>query len=903
MKTKHYLAVNVFFVFFMSFTFHAECSTQVLLMHMDDDLLSDSAPGAHTVVLHGDVTRAVGQGKFGDAAYFDGAGDYLSVNLDESLILSTDDFTIDFWFMPVKYDNSYEIYLSYGTSSNVESLVLIRYRSTSGGNLALLSRIDGNTSDIFSSVVVNDLNNWHHIAVTRKDKIFYLFFDGVLQDSPLTSDNDILATSLYIGSNHISSSPSYFQGYIDELRIVKGQAYWTTENNFVLPSAPYTDQDCIYVFEMDRFKGSTQTSPSVPLFLTNISNDVGIEGIDLTIEFDPNIIEAKSLTLTGGILEGQYLYNVGLNSPGKIIASIAAKAEPFVLSSGVIGFINFDILAENDSTLTISEIVVNESKTCPKSEIIEFDYDSSPSLPADSPIDSKNYSTNINTPLSITFTVNDPDTSTGDLLLSASSSDMTIIPSNNILFSSDTNLITMTITPAEDQYGDPVAISISINDGSSVISSQIQVTVNGYFYLAGEIQYYTGTNNPIKNVTLVLSGADLYSVVSDENGKYTFNNIEPGNYTLAAMKSDEFGGLGADDATRIRRYKVQDGVSFNCYQMLAADVSLNGTISSLDASRIGIGSAKIDANTEACMQDGSCIHWIFVKPITAGCVDWPPISNSNEIQIIINSNITDNNLTGIRLGDVTGNWESTESGNSFTNSLGMTFNLIPAGTFDMGSPDDEPGRETNETQHTVTISEPFYMQTTEVTQGQWNAVMGNNPSMHSSCGEDCPVEKVSWDNAQAFILKLNELEGDNRYSLPTEAQWEYAARAGSTTALPNGSMNATVFPSGCSSDSKLNEMGWYCGNANSTTHQVAQKQKNAWGLYDVHGNVWEWCLDWYGSYPSSPVTDPTGPSTGSQKILRGCSWGDWPQWCRAAYRLPQGFGNHYTGLRVLRKVN
>ena len=125
--------------------------------------------------------------------------------------------------------------------------------------------------------------------------------------------------------------------------------------------------------------------------------------------------------------------------------------------------------------------------------------------------------------------------------------------------------------------------------------------------------------------------------------------------------------------------------------------------------------------------------------------------------------------------------------------------------------------------------------------------------MHT-CGDDCPVEKVSWKDAQEFIEKLNQHENENRYSLPTEAQWEYAARAGSTTALANGNLVKTV----CGLDTKLSEMGWYCGNADSKTHPVAQKQPNAWGIYDMHGNVWEWCQDWKDSYPTTSVTDPGG---------------------------------------------
>jgi formylglycine-generating enzyme required for sulfatase activity len=207
---------------------------------------------------------------------------------------------------------------------------------------------------------------------------------------------------------------------------------------------------------------------------------------------------------------------------------------------------------------------------------------------------------------------------------------------------------------------------------------------------------------------------------------------------------------------------------------------------------------------------------------------------------------------------------STENQTYISNSLGMTFRLIPAGTFVMGSPSGELGQGTDETQYTVTISEPFYMQTTEVTQGQWKAVMDNNPSDFDSCGLNCPVEKMSWEDAQTFIATLNAM-GEGSYTLPTEAQWEYAARAGSNKAFANGDISDTT------TDSNLDVMGWYDSNSGSTPHAVAQKKPNAWGLFDMHGNVHEWCNDWYGTYPDISVTDPGGSSSGSYRVLRGGS--------------------------------
>ena len=232
------------------------------------------------------------------------------------------------------------------------------------------------------------------------------------------------------------------------------------------------------------------------------------------------------------------------------------------------------------------------------------------------------------------------------------------------------------------------------------------------------------------------------------------------------------------------------------------------------------------------------------------------------------------------------------------NSIGMEFVCVLPGTFMIGSPANEPGRGYDETQHRVTLTQGFYMQTTEVTQGQWQAVMGINPSKFENCGDDCPVENVSWSDVQQFINKLNQREGSGTYRLPTEAEWEYSARAGSDTAFANGGISKLT----CGYDSNLGAMGWYCSNANKKTHPVSQKQPNAWDLYDMHGNVWEWCQDWYGNYHSESATDPTGPSGGSKRVIRGGSWQQYAKLSRSANRLsidPRYRGN-WIGFRLLK---
>ena len=259
-----------------------------------------------------------------------------------------------------------------------------------------------------------------------------------------------------------------------------------------------------------------------------------------------------------------------------------------------------------------------------------------------------------------------------------------------------------------------------------------------------------------------------------------------------------------------------------------------------------------------------------------------------------------------------------QMGSTFTNSIGMEFVRIPAGSFLMGRAEDPPdpcaggrpqvasglalhdkGCDEEKPQHRVTISRPFYIGKYGVTQEQWCRVMGNNPAIFQSetAGTDWkrhPVENVSWQAAQAFCNRLNQKEDTNAYRLPTEAEWEYAARAGSSAERYGD----------------LDRIAWYVGNSGARTNRVGTKEPNAWGIFDMLGNVWEWCFDWYDEtyYAASPPADPRGPGEGAPgqgafRVLRGGSWNSVAAAVRASRRdsASPGLQGRTIGFRCVRE--
>jgi len=237
------------------------------------------------------------------------------------------------------------------------------------------------------------------------------------------------------------------------------------------------------------------------------------------------------------------------------------------------------------------------------------------------------------------------------------------------------------------------------------------------------------------------------------------------------------------------------------------------------------------------------------------------------------------------------------------------FVLITPDQFQMGSPNDEPGRFTRENnRHLVTLTRPYYISKTEVTQAEFMSVLGDsidNPSYFQDC-DDCPVEGVSWWTAIVYCNYRSEMEGyepvydlsnpeegilydptKNGYRLPTEAEWEFACRAGSDTPFANGDIGAAAAADDefdCSADSTLGLIGWYCANSDGATHEIATLAPNALGIFDMHGNVWEWCWDYYAEYEGGPEIDPTGPVEGTSHVLRGGAWNLRARCCRSAMR-------------------
>ena len=311
--------------------------------------------------------------------------------------------------------------------------------------------------------------------------------------------------------------------------------------------------------------------------------------------------------------------------------------------------------------------------------------------------------------------------------------------------------------------------------------------------------------------------------------------------------------------------------------------------------------------------------WLSVSPTNGSTT-----TESDQVTVTVDR-------TGLSVGEFAGTVTVTpDTGAAHTVGIQMSiaggggFVLLPPGTFTMGSPADEPGRDPDETPHLVTLTKAFYVATHEVTQSEWQSVMGWNESFFP--GANRPVEWVTWFDCISYCNQRSTQDGytgvyqitdpvragnhitsatvtwdqaADGYRLLTEAEWEYACRAASETAFCNGAITQLD----CSPlDPNLDLVGWYCGNSTNTTQEVGGKAANTWDLQDMHGNVWEWCWDWYASYPGGTETDPIGSVSGSLRVIRGGCWGYPARYGRSAFRsfyYPDFRGN-ILGLRLAR---
>jgi formylglycine-generating enzyme required for sulfatase activity len=262
-----------------------------------------------------------------------------------------------------------------------------------------------------------------------------------------------------------------------------------------------------------------------------------------------------------------------------------------------------------------------------------------------------------------------------------------------------------------------------------------------------------------------------------------------------------------------------------------------------------------------------------------------------------------------------------------------TWVTVAGATFTQGSPPGTRCRHDNQDLHQVTLTRAFAIQTTEVTQGQFRLLMGETPSYFAACGSDCPVEMVTWDDAAAYCNALSSRESleacyrcqevDARrsctqatpgsiyacggYRLPTDAEWELAYRAGTETIFYSGDVDASLACSSCASlEASADAIGWYCANSGRKTHPVAQKRANARGLYDMAGNVWEWCHDRYQDHlGAAALTDPVGPASSHFRLLRGGAWINTfnALYASQRYSVAESYFNNGVGFRCVRTID
>ncbi|PWB50730.1 MAG: hypothetical protein C3F06_11735 [Candidatus Methanoperedenaceae archaeon] len=431
--------------------------------------------------------------------------------------------------------------------------------------------------------------------------------------------------------------------------------------------------------------------------------------------------------------------------------------------------------------------------------------------------------------------------------------------------------------------------------------------------------FIQNTDTPLDDVNIILKiDTDIKTIVSDKNGSFFFN--------VSSQYMDhfiEYEMVKEGYETRRGNLKILDGKNEVLIEIkhILPDKKVSYSISSIPVygkialiililmviyiiyimiptSELSVSPEPLEFNISDLAMDEQASRSFSISNSGGGTLEWKAYADKSWL-VLNPASGTDSgkieikiNTTGLQPGDYSGiiNIQSNggkESGKisinilkppppleTINNSIGMKFVRIPAGEFDMGSPSNEPGRNYWEGPvHHVKISKDFYMGQYEVTQEQWFRIMRYNTSGIS--GDDLPAVMVSWEDVQRFIKNLNEMERTNKYRLPSEAEWEYAARSGMNSSYSFGSDTL-----------KLGDYAWFINNSDSKSHAIGSKKPNSWELYDIHGNVYEWVNDnWYENYDDAPIDGSSWISTNvPSKVVRGGSWNSYPFQCRLAFR-------------------